>query len=74
MGIYVSREVSLTTKFPPTYGRAMYCENSVRAKWREACVGEHAGISHHDTSLDFLVVPGEEKQQQGRWVGRSVKQ
>jgi hypothetical protein len=31
-------------------------------------------ISHHDTSLDLLVVLREEKQQQGRWLGRSVKQ
>ena len=31
----------------------MYRENSVWPKWREAGVGGHAGISHHDTSLDL---------------------
>ena len=65
MGIYVSCEVSLTTKFARMYVRVMYREKSVWPKWRETGVGGHAGISHHDTSLDLLVVPREEKQQQG---------
>ena len=72
MGIYVSCALSLTTAFSLTYVCTIYCENSVRAKWREFGEGGHACISHYDISLDLLVVP--EKQQQGRWVERSIKQ